>query len=73
MNILQNNLSLSFENVEGMTKEEKIIIENIIEIDEHNLEDTEELTSLRKLSRVIQLFWTLQAIIFLQKIKTTID
>ena len=38
-----------------------------------DMPDTEELTSLKKLSRVIQLFWTLQAIIFLQKIKTTID
>ena len=38
-----------------------------------DMSDTEELTSLKKLSRVIQLFWTLQAIIFLQKIKTTID
>ena len=37
------------------------------------MSDTEELTSLKKLSRVIQLFWTLQAIIGLQKIKIKVD
>ena len=39
MNVLQNNLSLSFENVDGMSEEEKIIIKNIIEIAEHNLKE----------------------------------
>ena len=38
-----------------------------------DMPDTEELTSLKKLSRVIQLFWILQAIIGLQKIKIKVD
>ena len=38
-NVLQNNVSLSFENIEGRSEEEKIIIKNIIEIAEHNLEE----------------------------------
>ena len=37
-NVLQNNVSLSFENIEGRSDEEKIMIRNIIEIAEHNLE-----------------------------------
>ena len=39
VNGLQNNVSLSFENVEGMIKGEKIMIKNIIEITEHNLDE----------------------------------
>ena len=31
-NILQNNVSLSFENIEGRSEEEKIMIKNIIEM-----------------------------------------
>ena len=36
-NVLQNNVSLSLENVEGRSEEEKIMIRNIIEVAEHNL------------------------------------
>ena len=39
VNGLQNNVSLSFENVEGMIKGGKIMIKNIIEITEHNLDE----------------------------------
>ena len=31
-NVLQNNVSLSFENIEGRSEEEKIMIKNIIEM-----------------------------------------
>ena len=37
VNVLQNRVTLSFENVEGMSEEKKIMIENIIEIAEYNL------------------------------------
>ena len=39
VNDLQNNVSLSFENVEGMIKGGEIMIKNIIEITEHNLDE----------------------------------
>ena len=39
VNGLQNNVSLSFENVGGMIKGGKIMIKNIIEITEHNLDE----------------------------------
>ena len=50
VNVLQNNLSLSFENGEGMSEEKKIIIKNIIEIAEHNLE--EEVNGFKKVDRL---------------------
>ena len=46
VNILQNNVYLSFENVEGMSEKERIMIKNMIEIAEHNLD--EEVNGLRK-------------------------
>ena len=46
VNVLQNSVTLSFENVEGMSEEKKIMIENIIEIAEYNL--GEEQINLRK-------------------------
>ena len=39
MNVLQNNVTLSFENIVGMNEEEKIMIKNIIEIAKHNLDE----------------------------------
>ena len=39
VNVLQNNVSLSFGNIEGMSEEEKITIKNIIEITKHNLDE----------------------------------
>ena len=47
MNVLQN-VSLSFDNVEGMSEEEKIMIINI-EIAEHNLD--EEVNGFKKVDR----------------------
>ena len=38
-NVLQHNVSLNFENVEGRSEEENIMIKNIIETAEHNLEE----------------------------------
>ena len=49
VNGLQNNVSLSFENVEGMIKGEKIMIKNIIEITELNLDD--EVNGFKKVDR----------------------
>ena len=49
-NVLQNNVSLSFENIEGSSEEEKIMIKNIIEIAEHNLE--EEVNGFKKVDRL---------------------
>ena len=49
VNGLQNNVSLSFENVEGMIKAEKIMIKNIIEITELNLDD--EVNGFKKVDR----------------------
>ena len=49
-NVLQNNFSLSFENVEGRSEEEKIMIKNITEIAEHNLE--EEVNGFKKVDRL---------------------
>ena len=47
--VLQNNVSLSFENVERMSEEEKIMTKNIIEIAEHNLD--EEVNGFKKVNR----------------------
>ena len=49
VNVLQNNVTLSFGNVEGMSEEEKIMIKNIIEIDEHNL--LKEVNGFKKVDR----------------------
>ena len=48
-NILQDNVVLSFENEEGMSKEENVIIEDIIEITEDILD--EETMNLKKTDR----------------------
>ena len=38
VNVLQNNIALSYKNVEGMGVEEKAMIENIIEFTDHNVD-----------------------------------
>ena len=48
VNVLQN-VTLIFENVEGMSEEKKTMIKNIIEIAEHNLD--EEVNGLKKVDR----------------------
>ena len=58
MNVLQNNVSLSFENVEGMCKNEKIKIKNIIEIAEHNLD--EEINGFKKVDTNLIKDWTMK-------------
>ena len=58
VNVLQNNVSLSFENVEGRSEEEKIMIKNIIEIAEHNLE--EEVNGFKKVDRNLLKDWTMK-------------
>ena len=49
MNVLQNNVTLSFGNVKGMSEEEKTMIKDLIEITEHKLED--ELNGFKKVDR----------------------
>ena len=48
-NVLQNIVSLSFENVEGRSEEEKIMIKRFIAIAEHNLD--EEVNGFKKVDR----------------------
>ena len=67
-NVLQNNVSLSFENVEGRSEEEKIIIKNIIEIAEHNLE--EEVNRFKKVDRNLLKDWTMKINAILKGIKS---
>ena len=66
-NVLQNNVSLSFENVEGRSEEEKIMIKNIIEIAEHNLE--EEVNGFKKVDRNLLKDWTMKVNAILKEIK----
>ena len=65
VNVLKNNVSLSFENVEGMSEAEKIIIKNIIEIDEHNLD--EEVNGFKKVDRTLLKDWAMEVNAILKK------
>ena len=67
-NVLQNNVSLSFGNVEGRSEEEKIMIKNIIEIAEHNLE--EEVNGFKKVDRNLLKDWTMKINAILKGIKS---
>ena len=67
-NVLQNNVSLSFENIEGRREEEKIMIKNIIEIAEHNLE--EEVNGFKKVDRNLLKDWTMKTNAILKGIKS---
>ena len=66
-NVLQNNVSLSFENIEESSEEEKIMIKNIIEIAEHNLE--EEVNGFKKVDRNLLKDWTMKVNAILKEIK----
>ena len=57
-NALQNNVSLSFANVEGRSEEEKIMIKNSIEIAAHNLE--EEVNGFKKVDSNLLKDWTIK-------------
>ena len=67
-NVLQNNVSLSFENIEGRSEEEKIMIKNIIEITEHNLE--KEVNGFKKVDRNLLKDWTMKTNAILKGIKS---
>ena len=67
-NVLQNNVSLSLENVEGRSEEEKIMIKNIIETVEHNLE--EEVNGLKKVDSNLLKDWTMEINAILKGIKS---
>ena len=68
MSVLQNNVSLSFENVEGMREEEKIMIKNIIEMVQHNLD--EEVNGFKKADRNLLKDWTMKVSANLKEIKS---
>ena len=68
MNVLQNNVSLSFENVEGISEEEKIMIKNIFEIAEHNLD--EEVNEFKKTDRNLLRDWTMKVNAILKEFKS---
>ena len=61
------NVSLSFENVEGRSEEEKIMIKNIVEIAEHNLE--EEVNGFKKVDKNLLQDWTMKINAILKGIK----
>ena len=67
-NVLQVNVSLSFENVEGSSEEEKITIKNIIKIAEHNVD--EEVNALKKVDRNLLKDWTMKVNAILKRIKS---
>ena len=58
VNVFQKNVSLSFKNVEGMSKEEKIMIKKFFEIAEHNLD--EEVNGFKKVDRNLLEDWTMK-------------
>ena len=60
------NVYLSFENVEGMSEEERIMIKNI-EIAEHNLD--EEVNGFKKVDRNLLKDWTMKVNAILKEIK----
>ena len=66
-NVLQNNVFLSFENIKGMSEEEKIMIKNIIKIAEHNVD--EEVNGFKKVDRNLLKDWTMKVNAILKKIK----
>ena len=68
VNVLQNNVSLSFENVEGISEEEKIMIKNIFEIAEHNLD--EEVNEFKKTDRNLLRDWTMKVNAILKEFKS---
>ena len=67
-NVQQNNVSLSFENIEESSEEEKIMIKNIIEIAEHNLE--EKVNGFKKVNRNLLKDWTMKIKATLKGIKS---
>ena len=67
VNVLQN-VTLIFENVEGMSEEKKTMIKNIIEIAEHNLD--EEVNGLKKVDRNLLKDWTMKENAVLNEIKS---
>ena len=67
-NVLQNNVSLSFGNVEERSEEEKTMIKNIIEIAEHNLE--EEVNGFKKVDKNLLKDWTMKINAILKGIKS---
>ena len=60
------NVYLSFENVEGMSEEEKIMIKNV-EIAEHNLD--KEVNGFKKVDRNLLKDWTMKVNAILKEIK----
>ena len=68
VNVLQKNLSLSFENVVGISEVEKIMIKNVIEIAEYNSD--EEVNGFKKADRNLFKDWTMKVNAILKEIKS---
>ena len=68
VNVLQNNVTLSFENVEGMIGEEKVMNKNTIEIAEHNL--GEKVNAFKKGDRNLPKDRTMKVNAILKEIKS---
>ena len=66
--LLQNNVSLSFENVERVIKEEKIMIKNVIEIAKHNLDEEEN--RFKKVDRNLLKDWVIKVNHILKEVKS---
>ena len=64
VNASQNNVTLSFENVEEISDEEKIIIKNIIEINQGNLD--EKINGFKRVDRNFLKNWTTKTNAFLK-------
>ena len=67
VNALQNNVSLSFENVEEMSEEEKIMFKNIPGLADHNL--GEQVNGFKKVDRNLLKDWTMKVNVILEEIK----
>ena len=66
-NIL-HDVSLSFENVEGMSEEEKTNIKSITEVAEYNLD--EEVNGFKKVHRNLLIHWTVKPNVFLKEVNS---
>ena len=58
VNVLENNFTWSFRNIERMSEEQKVMTKSIIEIVEHNLD--EEVNLFNKVDRNLLKDWTMR-------------
>ena len=68
VNVLQNNISLSSENLEGMSEVRKMMIKNITEMAEHGL--YEEVNGFKKVDKNLLKDWAIKVNHVLKEIKS---